>query len=656
MQKFYKSVFRLLGYVYIFIYILFVFYLCLLQIIATEKLPGSDPLDILLLLLWWLATLLVFAFGHICLKRREKKEAKASGMHRPVKKPNLDLKAWDKRTPLLKEGRILWCGGFLLFYAVVQRFYLFAALLPYFLFQICRRYVLKDFVVRRFMKRLLSYVQTATVYDNENEYLWKEITHGILMKDDTKRVPVTFSTAIGQPTDVLIFDNETEILPHPKDVIEPRWAEIYLFAAFFIYVLQANKYTAGQLEKEMEKAIMHTHFQISKPIYIYLIGDKDALQAVKEKYDWLPELNIQIVKDYRRVDLQYVIDDYHSRKWVMQSKMPMRKTNCDEEYLLYTKLLEIEETRDNRAIRRMVDYRPDSAWYMLLLQVVKKNWTWQFSCHDERFFLRAFVNRTLEELPVLDKNVFYRNYNKYSSQIYLTIPHQNMDYCFTPKNYYLCGFFHNMFKENARIPSILAGFDYADLLLRFVLYHMAQKRGLGFREDLVDDNIQFMGDKIAELARPEDCIYRGIADPVEINVTLRNALALLAGYFPVSLQGDKLSFKGLCMLLRVIRNQTRGHGSIKEEIAEPLWFALYVLLVILGEMLRVQDFQIELTENGKIMTGYFPEKSLCLMENYSYAKNGFPCILYECSKNGREYINYFQGDIIVPDIIRSEEE
>lgn len=656
MQKFYKTVFRVIGKAYVLVYIMYAFYMVLLQVLAYKEQGEEEPLHLLFAIVLWGSTLLLFWCCHGFLKRRQKKDAKMRAGHLAPKKQNMELMAWKKRAPLIDDRRILWCMFFILLYLFLQKFYMALALVPYLLFHILFYYLVNDYSARLFMKRLHEYVQTVTKYDDENGNTWNEVCHGVLMKDDTGKIPVTFSALTGQPTDIVILDMKTEILPHPKEVTEPKWAQIYLHAAFFVYVLQADKYAENELQKELETAIMHTHFQISKPIYIFLLGKADALSKWKERYDWLCEVCIKIVDGAKKVDMQYVLDDYRSRKWVHYEKLPAKKTASQEEYLLYTKLLEIEQTRDNHAVRRVLDYHPEKMWYQVLLEKVLKDDSKKFSCYDDRFFLRAFTGRGLMDLPAIDKNVFFRNYNKYSSYIYLTIPHQDMDYCFTPRNYYLCGFFHNMFRENERIPSVLAGFDYADLLLRFVLYHTAQKRGLIFDEKLVDDNLQFMGEKIFELVTKEDCIYRYVTTPVDVNVTLQNALLILGEYFPICAKGEKVTFLGLCTLLRVIRNQTRGHGSIREEISQPLWFSLYVLLVILGEMLRVQDFQIEVTEDGKILTGYFSEKMLYPMENYGYTKNGFPCILYGCSKNGREYINYFQGDIIVPEIISSEDE
>lgn len=653
MLKFYKVVFRIVGRMYILVYWMFVLYLYLLQMSPLSESFSDDFSGFLLIAFGWLCTIVVFAVGHYLIKKRQAREQKKLSGTWTVKKQNPDLTAWKKGIAFWKDGRVLWCAAFVIFYMTTGKLYLCLALLPYLLFRALVMYATTDFSARLFMENLTDYRYTATSHDEENNNYWKEITHAVLMKDDTKRVPVTFSALRGQPTDILVFDNATEILPHPKDVTEARWAEIYLHAAFLVYVLDAEKYTPEQLRMECEQAVLYTHFQVSKPVYIFLIGDGSKLQYVKDAYDWMPEVHFQIVRDYRKVDLQYAIDDYHSRKWVSYGKMPKRATGSKEEELLYTELLAIEETRDNRAIRKMIDYRPETIWYHRLFEKLFKQVPKKFTCHDERFFLRAFTNYRLEDLPALDKNVFYRNYNKYSSHIYLTIPHQDEMYCFVPQNYYLCGFFQNVFRENERIPSILAGFDYAELLLRFVLYHMAVKSGLGFDETLVDDNLQFMGDKILELATPEDVIYPYITTSVDVTVTLHNALAILMEYFPIRTEGDKLSFGGLCMLLRVVRNQTRGHGSIKEEIAEPLWFALYVLLVILGEMLRVQDFRIEI-KDGEIMTGYSSAKELLPMKEYGYVSGDLPCVLYQCGKSGREYINYFRGDIIVPEIIREE--
>ena len=41
---------------------------------------------------------------------------------------------------------------------------------------------------------------------------------------------------------------------------------------------------------------------------------------------------------------------------------------------------------------------------------------------------------------------------------------------------------------------------------------------------------------------------------------------------------------------------------------------------------------------------------------YLYARNGYPCLLWEIRGGTKAYINYFDGEYVIPSIIEEEEE
>lgn len=270
--------------------------------------------------------------------------------------------------------------------------------------------------------------------------------------------------------------------------------------------------------------------------------------------------------------------------------------------------------------------------------------------------MQGYAPFRLKELGEIDKSDFFRSCNYYSSYIYKEIPRIEDMYYYNASNYYLCGFFQNMFRNAQRKQAILAGFDYVDMVLRFVLYHFAVKKGVGFQERLVEDNIQFLGEEILKLLDEKDYIYEtAVVKSVPINNTVENALLILSEYFPLRFEGKEINFCGLLFLLRVLRNQTRGHGSIQDAIVNPLWYALYVLFVLFSFMLRVDNFEIHV-KGDRILTGYSNDGLVYPMGEYGMISSDMPCLLYQLKKNKREYINYFKGDIIVPHIINDGEE
>ncbi len=265
--------------------------------------------------------------------------------------------------------------------------------------------------------------------------------------------------------------------------------------------------------------------------------------------------------------------------------------------------------------------------------------------------MTGFTPFRLKELGDVDKNEFFRSCNYYSSYIYKEIPRIEDMYYYKASNYYLCGFFQNMFRNTERTQAILAGFDYVDMVLRFVLYHFAVKKGLGFQERLVDDDIQALGEEILQLLDEEDFLYEtAVIKTVPVNNTVENALLILSEYFPLKFEGKEINFRGLLFLLRVLRNQTRGHGSIQDAIVNPLWYALYVLFVLFSFMLRVDNFEIH-AKGDRILTGYSNDGLVYPMGEYGIISSDMPCPLYQIKNNKKEYINYFRGDIIIPNII-----
>jgi len=270
--------------------------------------------------------------------------------------------------------------------------------------------------------------------------------------------------------------------------------------------------------------------------------------------------------------------------------------------------------------------------------------------------LQGFRPFSLRELGDIDLTTYFRCCNLYSSYIYKQIPCVEDFYYYQASNYYLCGFFQNMFLNTERKLAILAGFDYVDMVLRFVLYHLAVKKNLGFQERLVNDDIQFMGDEIVKLLDEEDCLYETVIQKtVPINDTVENALTILSNYYPLKFEGNEINFSGLMYLIRILRNQTRGHGAIQDAIVDPLWYALYVLFVLFSSMLQVYNFEIQVREDS-ILTGYSEDGWVFPMGEYGMISSNMPCPLYHIKNSKKEYINYFKGDIIVPHIINDTDE
>ena len=270
-------------------------------------------------------------------------------------------------------------------------------------------------------------------------------------------------------------------------------------------------------------------------------------------------------------------------------------------------------------------------------------------------YYTGYSHFSLKNMGNMDMNKFFKSCNLYSTYIYRWIFRVEDMYYYRSSNYYFCCFFHNMFRHKERKLAILAGFDYVDMILRFVLYQLVIKKGKKDSWHLLVEDIQSLGDGIVELLDKNDCIYEtAVEKSVPVKDSLENALLILEKYFPIRCEGDTMNFQGLVYLLRVVRNQTRGHGSIQDTIVEPLWYALYVLCVQLNDMLQVYNLELRI-QNNKVFLGYTKEKQLYDLDEYAIVSSDMPCPLYEIKKGKKEYINYFKGNFIIPDIVGDDD-
>ena len=196
----------------------------------------------------------------------------------------------------------------------------------------------------------------------------------------------------------------------------------------------------------------------------------------------------------------------------------------------------------------------------------------------------------------------------------------------------------------------MAEFEYAHLALRFVHYYLFCKHKPGpieeyFRED------KKLGEAVYALAHPEDMLYSSLHREISLSDSLvHNALFILKESFGIEHRGDSLDFLHLTNILRISRNITRGHGAIRHGMQDKIWFALYVLLNLLNEMLSIGSMEIKL-EDGYVNVSY--TEDTCWYRNGQYAviQDNMPLLLHGISKrNCFEYINYYKGSAAVPEV------
>lgn len=577
----------------------------------------------------------------------------------PVKKENKSLDAFISSKRIL---RIPWN----LFYVIAMAIYSNAKFRNEKIWLYFILWGLIDIAIWFFnfdwQERLYFKALRRKVFESLNlGYAWNSFLYGIIMQDDTKKIPSTFGSAhvSNRPSDIVIFDNDTELIPYfHNEIVTDKSLWFYLHSAIYIYAFDTSLYSANELDNKIHEAVSYLHYAIFRPTYIYLIGNKDELDWVYDKYDWMPDIKINIISDGSYITPRIDIEDYRNR---------MRPEFTDTELSAYEKLCkkrnwifspapyvgnhELLDYKDSRHMRYYL--QPDSFLDSMLtnLFIFLFHTPKIFPATDYRSLCAKHLDKSYAEIKSDNPAIFFRNYNKCVSHIYQSIPRLDNMFYFLPENEMMCCFFQNMFNPNERKTAILAGFDYADMCMRFILYYTLTKHSIPFSPELIKSDLQALGDAIIQYSHTDDFLYHSITTPMDIiNKPVKFALDILSDLYYFDFVGNSITFAGLTNLLRHIRNETRGHGSIRDDIAEPLWHAMYVLLILLSDFLKIYNFKL-FVKNDMVFCSYPDDSYLYNLKDYCLVNNGIACPMYQCHKKNNEYINYIRGKVFIPELI-----
>lgn len=170
-------------------------------------------------------------------------------------------------------------------------------------------------------------------------------------------------------------------------------------------------------------------------------------------------------------------------------------------------------------------------------------------------------------------------------------------------------------------------------------------------EKYVNPDFEALGENILKFVRKGteswDRLYNGIFILPEACRKLHEKLQEL---LPYEITGETMDFRGLVHILRLLRNATRGHGTIQEDQAAVLWNLLLYYSLMCGSFLNLKNFGLYVSD-GRVFAGYENnyENGYREMSDYFMADGNVPCILWEAKKKIRRYINYFYGNYVVPD-------
>lgn len=217
-------------------------------------------------------------------------------------------------------------------------------------------------------------------------------------------------------------------------------------------------------------------------------------------------------------------------------------------------------------------------------------------------------------------------------------------------NEFLYSIFKNIIFESSEVKRIMGLFDYIDFMLRTVAIYSFVKNG-GKADDFEIEST--FCDLAKQILNNTPNTNRTIRKTVSFSQEnpVEFILAFVKEYFNLISATSSIDFCGLCHLIDIVRNKTRGHGSIKEENSCIIQCFLLVAIELLHDMLDIKSFNI-IVENNMVFMGYGTEKYNC--SNIVYVKDGLPCIPIRMQGENKEYINFFKGKYIIPDFVVSE--
>lgn len=216
-------------------------------------------------------------------------------------------------------------------------------------------------------------------------------------------------------------------------------------------------------------------------------------------------------------------------------------------------------------------------------------------------------------------------------------------------NLYFSGFFKNLFDYDDIETSAMAIFDFLEFTMLCVQYYLLGAQGIPPKRSLVNPDFQSIGEIILSCCPEGAPIFEAIHERyVELPAHCIELQERLTQYLPFAIQGSRMDFGNLTRILRLLRNATRGHGFIQEDNAAILWQLLLYYALICCKFLKLQDFRLDVSEDS-VLIGYADD--LAPLSDYFIIQNEVPCPLWELKKQKRQYINYFHGMYVVPELV-----
>lgn len=232
-------------------------------------------------------------------------------------------------------------------------------------------------------------------------------------------------------------------------------------------------------------------------------------------------------------------------------------------------------------------------------------------------------------------------------------------------------FLHSALLMHSINQSVMALLDYSELILRCAAYYCyirEQKvieeyirvhglhinrygKEIDYDEVLTTADLQTLGQIIHAAAAKRDQLFPSVLDyQIELEDTTKKIFSALDQYIKFDFNTETVSFIDLCNITRQVKNRI-AHASLEDENEYIIWSFLAYDMLLLSNYLNIDEFHVHLKDN-KIYCGYYTEAYYA--GQFFKLKDHHICLLHNIrnssSKKQCEFINYFDGDLIIPSI------
>jgi hypothetical protein len=221
---------------------------------------------------------------------------------------------------------------------------------------------------------------------------------------------------------------------------------------------------------------------------------------------------------------------------------------------------------------------------------------------------------------------------------------------------YLYRFYKSSLISSSYIQSISQLFEFSDMIMRLYCYYFIflKKESLKVRINIGQDLSDYIS---LATCISDEFISNNFCKDVLINLKHEHPFECIKEYIPKIAEqlgceieeSDTITFKGLAILLTLLRNKTKAHGVLTDESVQWLYPLLIKVTLMLMHSLNLVSLRIVSMSSGKFEVG-FEEKIYNIYPfGFSNDKNDF-LLLHETTKKKLIYLNYETADYFKPAI------